>query len=63
MYSGEQFVWIDESGCDKRDSFRRFGYGFRGERPVCRRASSNESVLVLKDSEESAGGKSNINIT
>ena len=21
MYSGEQFVWIDESGCDKRDSF------------------------------------------
>ena len=26
LYKREQFVWIDESGCDKRDNIRKFGY-------------------------------------
>ena len=34
FYRQEQFVWIDESGCDKRDNTRKFGYSIRGERPV-----------------------------
>jgi len=33
----EQLVWIDETGCDKRDNIRRFGYAMRGERPVYHR--------------------------
>ena len=34
FYKTEQFVWIDESGCDKRDNICKFGYALRGERPV-----------------------------
>ena len=30
-------VWVDETGCDKRDILRRYGYLFRGQRAVCRR--------------------------
>ena len=30
FYRQEQFVWIDESGCDKRDNIRKFGYSIRG---------------------------------
>ena len=68
MYRAEQFVWIDESGCDKRDSFRRFGYGFRGERPVCHRilhrgkrvsaiaALSVEGVVALSLTSETVNG-------
>lgn len=37
MYKPEQFVWIDETGCDKRDSIRKYGYAMRGERPVYHR--------------------------
>ena len=37
MFSRHQFVWIDETGSDARDHMRRFGYAFRGLRPVSRR--------------------------
>lgn len=33
----EMLVWVDETGCDKRDLLRRYGYAFRGERAVCQR--------------------------
>ena len=36
-YRPEQFVWVDESGCDKRDHIRKFGYALRGEYPVFHR--------------------------
>ena len=36
-YQPEQFVWVDESGCDKRDHIRKFGYALRGEHPVFHR--------------------------
>jgi len=29
----KQFLWIDESGCDKKDNIQKFGYSLRGERP------------------------------
>ena len=28
------FVWLDETGCDRRDSLRRIAYGLRGLPPV-----------------------------
>jgi hypothetical protein len=30
FYRQDQFVWIDESGCDKRDNIRKFGYAIQG---------------------------------
>ena len=36
-YHQDQFVWVDESGCDRRDQIRKFGYALRGERPVYHR--------------------------
>jgi len=37
LYKREQFVWIDESGCDRRDNVHKFGYAMRGECPVYHR--------------------------
>lgn len=34
MYDPAMFVWTDESGCDRRNSARKFGYSLRGTRPV-----------------------------
>ncbi len=32
-----QFVWVDESGCDRKDYIRKFGYALKGEPPVYHR--------------------------
>ena len=32
-----QLVWLDETGCDRRDHIRKHGYSLRGERPVYHR--------------------------
>jgi len=32
-----QFVWVDETGCDKRDHIRKYGYSFRRIPPVSQR--------------------------
>ena len=37
MFSADKFVWIDKSGCDKRDQIRKLGYALQGERPVYNR--------------------------
>ena len=37
LYSWEQFVWIDETGCAAKDHIRRFGFALRGECPVYHR--------------------------
>ena len=29
----ELFVWVDETGCDRRDCMRKYGYALRGETP------------------------------
>ena len=34
LYNKEQLVWIDETGCDRRDQVRKFGYVLKGEQPV-----------------------------
>ena len=33
-YDPAVFVWTDESGCDRRNSARKFGYSLRGITPV-----------------------------
>jgi len=33
MYEPEMLVWIDESGCDKRNSFRKYAYSMKGLTP------------------------------
>ena len=37
MFNTESFVWIDETGSDKRDHIRKYGYALRGVTPVYRR--------------------------
>ncbi len=36
LFDADTFVWVDETGCDKRDHtyVRKLGYALRGERPV-----------------------------
>ena len=33
-FARNQFVWVDETGSDKRDHVRRYGYSIRGTTPV-----------------------------
>ena len=33
MYDPSMLVWIDETGCDRRNSLRRYGYSVRGRPP------------------------------
>ena len=30
IYSPEMMVFVDETGCDNRDSMRKFGYALKG---------------------------------
>ena len=39
-FNRDQFVWIDETGCDARNYKRKFGYSLRGTRVEC------QSLLV-----------------
>ena len=34
VYDPNMLIWIDESGCDRRNSTRKYGYSIRGIRPV-----------------------------
>ena len=52
-YPREFFVWVDETGSDRRDQIRKFGYALRGETPVYRfvvrgvsTAMCNEGVVA-----------------
>ena len=33
VFPNTMMVWIDETGCDRRNSLRKYGYGMRGQRP------------------------------
>ena len=37
FFKTNQLIWLDETGCDRRDHTRKMGYALRGERPVCKR--------------------------
>ena len=36
-YNVEAFVWLDETGTDRRDQLRKYGYALRGVTPVYHR--------------------------
>lgn len=60
FFDVNQFVWVDETGSDRRDHIRKFGYGLKGETPVSKRllchgerisaigAISTEGLLAYK---------------
>ena len=33
MYDPSIFIWLDETGCDRRNAVRQYGYGLRGMTP------------------------------
>ena len=35
--SRNMFVWVDETGSDKRDNIRKYGYALRGVTPTYKR--------------------------
>lgn len=37
LYRRELFVWMDETGCDRRHCMRKFGYAIRGDTPTYHR--------------------------
>ena len=37
LFRREMFVWVDETGTDRRDNIHKFGYSLRGTSPECRR--------------------------
>ena len=37
VFHRNQFVWVDETGSDKRDHIRKYGYAIRGSTPVTHR--------------------------
>ena len=40
VYDPDMLVWVDESGCDRRNTIRKYGYNIRGI-PLC-----NQHLLV-----------------
>ena len=34
FFSVHRLVWVDETGCDRRDFVRKMGYALSGERSV-----------------------------
>ena len=37
IYDSQNLVFIDETGCDKKDAIRRYGYGLRGKPVQCQK--------------------------
>ena len=33
QYRRDQLVWVDETGCDRKDGMRKYGYAIRGKTP------------------------------
>ncbi len=50
-YDPSMLIWIDESGCDLRDSMRKRGYSFRGITPrdhrLLRRGKRYSAIPLL----------------
>ena len=47
-YRKEMFVFVDETGSDKRDHARKFGYALQGEAPVCHRClASGQRISAI----------------
>ena len=47
LHKVEQFIWIDETGCDRRDQARNFGYSLKRERPVYHHLLRGERISAI----------------
>ena len=45
IYSPKMMVFVDETGCDNRDSMRKFGYALRGQRATSDFVGGKGSIL------------------
>ena len=48
-FNTEMLLWVDESGCDRRNALRKYGYGIRGQPP-------QDRSLILRGKRFSAIG-------
>ena len=48
-FEPSMMLWVDESGCDRRNALRKYGYGIRGQPP-------QEHTLILRGKRYSAIG-------
>jgi transposase len=55
MYSKDMLVFLDESGLDKRNTLRKYGYSLRGRPPICCTELSRGRHLSLIASISTAG--------
>ena len=46
LYKPHMLVFIDETGTDRRDSIRKYGYSIRGKTPQSRRCSLGENASL-----------------
>jgi len=35
MYGRDMLVWVDDTGCNRKDFFRKYGYSYKGYRSHC----------------------------
>ena len=47
MYNSDMIIFLDESGCDRRDYMRKYGYSLRGQPPVCHKILARGEHLSL----------------
>ena len=45
-FEPSMMLWVDESGCDRRNALRKYGYGIRGQPPKNTPWSSEASVTL-----------------
>ena len=44
-FPAEMLVWVDETGCDRRDILRKSGYAFRGATLTLRGPPSKKCLV------------------
>ena len=49
VFDPNMMLWVDESGCDRRNALRKYGYGIRGQPP-------QDYSLILRGKRYSAIG-------
>ena len=47
-YNPDMFIWIDETGSDRRNSIRKYGYSLRGITPrICQLRVSGKRISAI----------------
>ena len=55
LFNGEAFVWLDETGTDRRDQLCKYGYALSGVTPAYQhilvRGDRHNAITVMSSSE------------